>query len=108
MVWSKFVINNMKKMATINSDKVVTNIIVCEDDELETSNLVTYTDDNLAFIGGDYFEGYFYPPKQYPSWSRNGNGRWVPPIQYPNDNKQYIWNESIQQWEIVKTNKSEA
>ena len=55
-------------------------------------------------------EGFFYdsaldafiPPKPYPSWLLNTNTcQWEPPLPYPNDGKQYIWDEATQSWVLV-------
>lgn len=88
-------------MAVLDINKNVTNIIACDENELETSTLHAYTDENPAFIGGDYFEGYFYPPKPYPSWLRDGTGSWVSPAPYPNSEEEYTWNEEDQTWVLV-------
>ena len=44
----------------------------------------TYDEDRDAFI----------PPKNYPSWTLNETTcRWQSPITFPNDEKNYTWNE---------------
>ena len=86
-------------MAVLNGNEV-TNVIVCQDDEPETATLVTYTDANPAYIGGDYVDGFFYPIKPYPSWIRD-NGTWQPPVKYPDDGEAYAWNEDAQEWQAV-------
>lgn len=41
----------------------------------------------------------FIPPKPYASWLLDEeNYKWVSPIPYPTDGKQYIWNESSKSW----------
>lgn len=41
----------------------------------------------------------FIPPKPYPSWLLDTNTcQWKPPVPYPNDGKQYLWDESTQSW----------
>ena len=41
----------------------------------------------------------FVPPKPFPSWILNANTvLWEPPVPYPNDGKQYSWNEETQSW----------
>lgn len=82
----------------ILENNVVTNIVVCEDDEPETSNFVTYTNENPAYIGGDYVDGYFYSLKPFPSWLRDNKGGWIAPIPKPNDNDFYSWDEDAQGW----------
>jgi hypothetical protein len=42
----------------------------------------------------------FYSTQPYPSWTLNETScLWESPIPYPNDNKRYKWNETIQEWE---------
>jgi hypothetical protein len=56
---------------------------------------------NYAGIGYRYDKerDAFIPPTPYPSWKLNENTcLWDAPIPYPNDNKQYIWNETEQEW----------
>ena len=44
----------------------------------------------------------FYPPKPMPSWVLNTlKWKWVPPTVYPDDGKDYIWNESTVSWELI-------
>ena len=43
----------------------------------------------------------FIPPKPYPSWTLNESTcRWDSPVAYPNDENNYIWNETTQQWDL--------
>jgi hypothetical protein len=46
--------------------------------------------------------GAFIPPQPYPSWTLNENLQWEPPIEYPNDNNFYTWNENNQSWDLVE------
>jgi hypothetical protein len=64
---------------------------------------------NYAGIGFIYDEenDVFYSPKKYDSWVLNTETwLWEPPIEVPNDEEYYIWNESAYQednttgWEI--------
>lgn len=49
----------------------------------------------------------FYPQKPYPSWSLDENWIWQAPIDYPDDEENYIWNENAYNgdntkgWELV-------
>lgn len=59
---------------------------------------------NYAGIGYTYDKenDVFYAPQPFPSWQLNTNTwLWEPPIPYPQDNKQYTWNESTQSWTEV-------
>jgi hypothetical protein len=62
---------------------------------------IAYTDENPAYIDGDLVDGYFYPPKPFDSWNRDGKGNWNPPVPMPEDGKIYTWNEEELKWEEV-------
>jgi hypothetical protein len=87
-----------KNMAAVSDTGEVLNIIICHDDELENPNLITYGDANPAYIGGDYVDGYFYPPQPYASWTRN-QGTWIAPVPLPDLEGSYTWNEENQEWQ---------
>jgi len=87
-----------KNVAIFENDKVI-NIIIVNDDYELNANEIIYTNDNPAFIGGDYVDGYFYIKQPYPSWTRL-EGKWIPPIPYP-DNGRYVWNESTLSWDLI-------
>ena len=56
---------------------------------------------NYAGIGYRYDSerDAFIPPTPYPSWKLNEDTcLWESPIPYPSDDKQYIWNETQQEW----------
>lgn len=56
---------------------------------------------NYAGIGFTYYADIdgFVPPKPYPSWILNAQtGLWDAPIPYPNDGKNYRWDEATQTW----------
>jgi hypothetical protein len=89
----------MKTMAILNEKNIVLNIIVVDNNELETATKITYTNKNPAYIDGDYYEGYFYAVQPYASWTRN-KGVWVSPIPYPNNDENYSWNEQTQTWDL--------
>jgi hypothetical protein len=40
------------------------------------------------------------PPSPYPSWIWE-ESVWNSPIPYPDDGQMYVWNEELQQWEVV-------
>jgi hypothetical protein len=91
-----------KNMAVLDGNNKVINVVVCNQDETETTTQITYTDANPAFIGGDYVAGYFYTPQPYPSWTRD-DGVWVAPVPYPTDGQTYDWDEETQTWELIET-----
>jgi hypothetical protein len=56
---------------------------------------------NYAGIGFKYDKELdaFIPPQPYPSWKLDTDTcLWNAPIPYPQDDKQYIWNEAEQEW----------
>jgi hypothetical protein len=40
----------------------------------------------------------FYAPQPYPSWHLDENWNWQAPVPYPNDGKEYYWDEAKQEW----------
>ena len=59
---------------------------------------------NYAGIGYYYDEirDAFIPPKPFPSWTLDEfSCLWQSPIPYPNDGKEYTWNEEIGNWEEI-------
>jgi hypothetical protein len=53
-----------------------------------------------AYIGYTYDEAndVFIKPRRYESWTLNENFDWEPPIPYPNDGKDYKWDEDSLNW----------
>jgi hypothetical protein len=91
-----------KNVAIINDNGIVIAINVYPDNYELGSNQILVT--NPAYVGGDYVDGYFYPPQRYPSWTRN-NGNWISPIPKPIlteeqmlERKYYSRNEETQNW----------
>jgi hypothetical protein len=65
---------------------------------------------NYAGIGSTYDEEHdaFYDVSPYPSWVLDENFRWKAPIDYPDDGKNYYWNEETVQWlEFLEENEVE-
>jgi hypothetical protein len=95
----------MSTYAVINNG-IVTNIVVADVDwaNAQTETIIEYTDENPAFVGGDYVDGLFYAPKPFASWTRS-NGTWVAPVTMPTDavaGHAYVWNEFELAWEDVE------
>ena len=95
----------IKNVAIINNNGLVIAINVYPENYELGINEILVT--NPAYVGGDYVNGYFYPPQPYPSWTRD-NGKWIAPISTPTltseqiDNKNYyIWNEETTSWENI-------
>ena len=59
---------------------------------------------NYAGIGYtyDYARDAFIPPKPFDSWILNSNTcQWDAPVEYPDDGKEYIWNEDTTSWDEI-------
>ena len=59
---------------------------------------------NYAGVGYTYDESKdaFIPPQTYPSWTLNEDTcRWEAPVAYPDDGKDYKWNESTISWDEI-------
>lgn len=64
---------------------------------------------NFAGIGYtfDAERDAFIPPKEFNSWILNEETcLWDPPISYPNDEKDYMWNEDSLSWEEILAEES--
>ena len=63
---------------------------------------IGYTYDTSYTI--DDVVGVFYAPQPYPSWILNKTTfLWEAPVPYPQDGKQYTWDEDTQSWVEVST-----
>ena len=71
--------------------------------EIAQDGFIEYTNENPAYIFGDYFDGVFYPEQPYPSWLRDGKGNWVAPVGIPDENKIYLWDEDLGEWHEAET-----
>ena len=61
---------------------------------------------NYAGIGYTYNEenDVFYAPQPYPSWTISPpTWIWEAPVPYPNDGKDYRWDEATQSWVLDTT-----
>jgi hypothetical protein len=99
-------------------DGVVTNVIVAEQDFIDTQSgtwvQTSYnTHGGVHSLGGTPLRknyagiGYvydaerdaFYAPSPYPSWSLDEDTcLWEAPVAHPNDELEYTWDESILSW----------
>ena len=60
---------------------------------------------NFAGVGYTYDREAeaFYEPRPFPSWTLNTETYlWEPPVQYPDDDNKYEWNEENQSWDLVE------
>jgi len=64
---------------------------------------------NFAGIGYTYdaVNDVFIPPQPFASWVLNSLWLWEAPVPYPDDGKQYGWDESVTNWVEVKTTDKE-
>jgi hypothetical protein len=60
---------------------------------------------NYAGIGYTYDveKDAFIPPQPFDSWTLDDDTcLWEPPVAYPDDGENYIWNEETTQWKLVE------
>ena len=58
---------------------------------------IGYTFDTTIEIDG--VVGVYYPPQPYPSWILSTQTYlWEAPVPYPNDGKNYVWDEATKSW----------
>ena len=114
----------MAHFAQLDSNNVVTQVIVVHNNELLDNGVeneakgiafcqslfggvwkqTSYNGNirkNFAGIGYTFDAGRnaFIPPKPYNSWTLNESTyQWTPPVTYPNDGKNYRWDESVTNW----------
>ena len=120
----------MAHFAELDSNNVVTQVVVVNNNELldngvESENKgveflnslfghnrwkqTSYSGKirkNYAGIGYTYNETLdaFISPQPFPSWTLEENTcQWKAPVDYPNDDKFYTWNEESNSWVVIET-----
>jgi len=102
----------MSHFAKIDSNNIVTEVIVAEQDFINSgavgdSFLWVQTSYNGNFRGkfaavNDIYDkslDAFYAPQPYPSWTLNEDTcQWEAPVAYPDDDKDYYWDEETTSW----------
>jgi hypothetical protein len=109
----------MSHFARVNAQGIVEQVIVAEQDFIDTlSDKTSWVQTSYNTRGGqhpegrplrknyagigysyDYVRDAFIPPKPYASWVLNENTcLWDAPTPYPTDGKIYNWDENNQQW----------
>jgi hypothetical protein len=101
----------MSYFAHINENSVVTTVIVATQEFINTGAEGDPVNWIETFIDGSFRKQYagigytydaqadvFITPQPYPSWTLDSNYDWVAPVPYPNDGKQYIWDEATLSW----------
>jgi len=101
----------MSNFAKINSSNIVTEVIVAEQDFINSgvvgdAFLWIQTSYNGNFRGkyaaiGDTWDKVnevFISPQPYASWNLDASYNWIPPASVPTDNLKYEWNEDTLAW----------
>ena len=109
----------MSHFARINAQGIVEQVIVAEQDFIDTlPDKTSWVQTSYNTFGGQHPQnrplrknfagiGYTYdpvrdafiPPKPFASWTLNENTcLWDAPVAYPTDGKVYVWDEDKQQW----------
>jgi hypothetical protein len=112
----------MSHFAEIGSDNVVIRVIVAEQEFIDSGavgNPIRWKQTSYNTLGGVHLQGgiplrknyagvgytydptrdAFIPPKPYESWLLNEETcLWEPPVQRPDDDKIYRWDESTTSW----------
>ena len=118
----------MAHFAELNENNIVTQVIVGVDEPLDGEAIYAETTGTVwkktsyntiageHRLGGTPFRknyagiGYTYdpdrdafiPPQPFPSWTLDEQTcQWNPPVPFPNDEKQYFWDESTLSWTFV-------
>lgn len=86
-----------KDVAIVGAFGEVVAINIQSDDYEPQPDEVVVT--GAAWVGGDYVDGYFYPPQPFASWTRH-QGEWQPPTPMPSDGGPWQWNEATLSWVI--------
>ena len=105
----------MSHFAEINKDGIVQQVIVAEQDYINSGLVgdsfnwiqVSYNGafrKKYAGIGYKYdkTKEIFIEPQPYPSWTLDENSNWQPPSPFPDDGEAYYWNEDTTSWESSK------
>ena len=105
----------MSHFAKIDKDNVVTEIIVAEQDFINSGAVgdsflwvqTSYSNSfrkQFAKIGHTYdkINDVFVSPQPYPSWTLDSNSDWQAPTAMPDDGEAYYWNEEKTKWESSK------
>jgi hypothetical protein len=99
----------MSKNFAVIKNNVVINKIIADTieiaEEVTSLECVECSDTNGLEIGWFMYEPLkqFIPPKPFESWILNEEEIvWGPPVAYPEDEENYIWNESTLSWDLVE------
>lgn len=111
----------MSHFAQINSNGIVQQVIVAEQDFIDTlPDASSWVQTSYNTYGGRHPEGRplrknyagigytydsqrdaFIPPQPFPSWSLDEETcLWEPPTPYPQDQNYYVWDENTLSWAL--------
>lgn len=89
-------------IALYDLDEIV-NVIICEStqlaEEITGLNAIECINGEPK-IGWILYNNQWVPPKPFDSWTWTGN-KWEAPVERPNDENEYYWDEESQQWILV-------
>jgi len=107
----------MAHFAEINNDNIVVRVLVTDNNDPAGDEGYSWLVDNLggtwvktsyngsirkqyAGLGFTYSSELdaFILPKPYESWTLDGDANWQAPTPYPQDEKNYSWNEPTLSW----------
>ena len=105
----------MSHFAKINSSNIVTEVIVAEQDFINSGAVgdsflwvqTSYNGNfrkNYAAVGYTYdkTKDAFIAPKPYPSWTLvEDTCQWEAPVSYPTDGQSYSWDEDTTAWAAI-------
>ena len=102
----------IKDYALVDSNNNVVNTIVMNSDKsIETFTIIAEANGAVAWydfetygetsIGGFFNGTVLVISKPYASWIK-GVTDWEAPVEYPNDGKNYMWDEGILSWELAQ------
>jgi hypothetical protein len=106
----------MAHFAKIDNNNLVTEVLVAEQDFINSgavgdSFLWVQTSYNSNFRKNFAGKGYTYDktrdafiaPQPYPSWTLvEATCKWTAPVSYPDDGKNYRWNEDTTNWTEIE------
>ena len=106
----------MSHFAEIDNDNIVQRVIVAEQDFINSGAVgdsfrwiqTSYNNNfrkNYAGVGYTYdsTRDAFYAPQPYPSWVLDEDVcDWKSPTAYPDDGKQYDWDEENTEWKEIE------
>lgn len=104
--------------AVINENGIVENIISADNPDAATPlkllfenkyQIILETEETgVAYIGGDFFDSQLRPPKTFESWIWSSQDKkWLAPVEYPQDDKVYSWDENTISWVEIPTSGEE-